>query len=258
MPHTTINGITLHYADEGDGSPILFLHAFPLSGAMWQPQRAALADQFRLIVPDLRGFGATDVPPGLTTMEQCADDMAALLDHLGLAQVAVCGLSMGGYIAMAMLQRHPARISALVLANTRANADSPEAQAQREINATIAEAKGSATIADMMIPALVASHAEPHVVATLRTIIEANRPAGIAAALRGMALRCDSFATLQALRLPTLLIAGTDDALTPLDTVRMMHEAVPSSRLVIIPGAGHLSNLERPDEFTAALRSFLS
>ncbi len=258
MPDVMINGITLHYADEGSGIPILLLHAFPLSGAMWQPQRAALHDQFRMIVPDLRGFGATQVTFGPVTMEQHADDMAALLDHLGLDRVAVCGLSMGGYIAMAMLRRHPSRISALVLANTRANADSPEAQAQRELNATIAEAKGAAAIADMMIPALVAPHAHPHVHETLRTIIEANAPAGIAAALRGMALRPDSFSTLQALRVPTLVIAGADDTLTPLDAARVMHEAAPASRLVIIPGAGHMSNLEQPDAFSAALRSFLS
>nr|WP_044200024.1 alpha/beta fold hydrolase [Oscillochloris trichoides] len=258
MPDATVNGITLHYADEGNGPPLLFLHAFPLSGAMWQPQRTALSDQFRLIVPDLRGFGATDVTPGPTTMEQHADDVAALLDHLGLDQVALCGLSMGGYIAMALLRRHPNRVSKLVLANTRANADSLEAQAQREINATIAEAKGASTIADMMIPALVAPHADAHVRSMLRTIIEANPPAGIASALRGLALRPDSLATLQSTTLPTLVIAGTDDAITPLDTARVMHEAIPTSRLVIIPGAGHLSNLERPDDFTAALRSFLS
>jgi 3-oxoadipate enol-lactonase len=258
MPETNINGIRLRYTDVGEGPTLLLLHAFPLSGAMWQPQVEALQDQFRLIVPDLRGFGGTDAPPGAYTMEEHADDMAALLDHVGVEQATLCGLSMGGYIAMAFMRRHADRASALVLADTRAGADGDEARAGREVNARLAEISGPAAIADKMIPGLVAPYASQAVRDTLRTLILANTPEGIAGALRGMAQRIDSTARLSAISVPTLVIVGEDDGLTPPVEAGTIGAAIAHSSVLMIPAAGHISSLENPGAFTAALRGFLS
>ncbi|NTV64250.1 MAG: alpha/beta fold hydrolase, partial [Oscillochloris sp.] len=206
MAQTNINGIRMRYDDVGQGPALLLLHAFPLSAAMWQPQVEALQDQFRLIVPDLRGFGGTDAPPGTYPMDEMADDLAALLDFLGIEQAALCGLSMGGYIAMAFLRHYPSRVRALILADTRAGADSDEARAAREANARLAESAGPTAIADKMIPGLVAPYATKAVRDTLRSLILANTPEGIAGALRGMAVRPDSTAGLCDMSVPTLVI----------------------------------------------------
>lgn len=254
---TMLNGIRMHYEDGGAGPAVLLLHAFPLSGAMWRAQVAALRDRYRLIVPDLRGFGGSDAPPGSYTMDQQADDVVALLDQLGLDQVALCGLSMGGYIALALMRSHPARVRALALCDTRAGADSEEGKAGREANARLAEERGPAAIADKMIPGLVAPGAPQELRDELRALIVANSADGIAGALRGMAQRPDSAPGLAAIAAPTLVVVGAEDTLTPPAEARALHEAIAGSRLVEIAGAGHLANMERPAEFTAALRAFL-
>lgn len=254
---TTINGITLRYEDVGVGPVLLLIHAFPLAGAMWRPQIDALQGRYRLIAPDLRGFGCSDAPTGLYTVDQQADDLVALLDHLGVVQATLCGLSMGGYIAMAFMRRHAARARALILADTRAGADSVEAQAGREANARLAETEGVVAIADKMIPGLVASSAGQAVRDTLRTIILANTPQGIAAALRGMAVRPDSTESLRAVSVPTLVIVGEEDGLTPPIEASTINMAVAGSYVAMIPGAGHISSLESPTAFTGAIQLFL-
>ncbi|MEI7772404.1 MAG: alpha/beta fold hydrolase [Chloroflexales bacterium] len=255
---TTINGIRMRYEDVGSGPALLLIHAFPLSGAMWRPQVQALQGQLRLIAPDLRGFGGTDAPPGPYTMDQHADDLAALLDQLGVGQATLCGLSMGGYIAMAFMRRHAARARALILADTRAGADSAEAQAGREANARIAEAQGAAAIADKMIPGLVAPGAGQELRAALRDMIVANTPQGIAGALRGMALRPDSTASLRAASVPAVVIVGEEDGLTPPTEAGQITMALAGSYVMTLPGAGHLSSMESPEAFTTALRAFLA
>lgn len=255
--HAMINDIRMAYNDSGSGTPVVLLHAFPLSGAMWHNQAAALRATHRLIVPDLRGFGDTDAPPGPYTMDQQADDIAALLDHLAIEQATIVGLSMGGYISFALLRRHPQRIRALVLADTRAGADDLAGQARREANARIAETQGAAAIADLMIPNLVAPNATQSVRDTLRTIITANSPDGIAGALRGMAVRPDSTPDLATITVPTLIIVGADDTLTPPAEAELMHTTIAGSRLVVIPDCGHIANLEQPAAFNAALGAFL-
>ncbi len=254
---TNINGIRVRYEDVGSGPAILLIHAFPLAGAMWRPQVDALQGQYRLITPDLRGFGGSDAPPGHYTMDEQADDLAALLDHLGVPQATVCGLSMGGYIAMAFMRRHAARARALVLADTRAGADSEEARAGREANARLAESEGAAAIADKMIPGLVAPGASQVLRDTLRAMILANTPQGIAGALRGMAVRPDSSQSLRAVAVPTMVIVGEQDGLTPPIEAAQINMAVAGSYVVMLPGVGHISNLEAPGEFTIALRVFL-
>jgi 3-oxoadipate enol-lactonase len=252
-----INGIRLHYEDVGSGPAVLMLHAFPLAGTMWRAQVAALRDRYRLIVPDLRGFGGSDAPPGVYLMDQLADDVAALLGHLGVKRAAVVGLSMGGYIGFSFWRRHADLVAALVLADTRAGADTDEGKATREANARLAESQGAPAIAAKMIPNLVAPTATQELRDELEALITANSPIGIAGALRGMALRPDSRPDLATISVPTLLIVGSEDELTPPAESAAMHAAITNSTYVSIPQAGHLSNLEQPAQFNAALGAFL-
>jgi pimeloyl-ACP methyl ester carboxylesterase len=241
----------------GGGEPVLLLHAFPLSGAQWEPQIGALAERHTLLVPDLPGFGGSPAPAEPYTLDDVADSLAATLDRYRMERVAVCGLSMGGYVALAMLRRHPARLAKLVLADTRATADTEQARAGREENARLAETSGSAAIADKMLPTLLSPAAPPALAAHLRALIIASPPRGIALALRAMAQRPDSSDLLPTISAPTLVIVGADDALTPPDEARRMQAAIPGSQLTVIPGAGHIANMEQPEAFSQALAGFL-
>lgn len=254
---TQVNGATLHYTDQGHGPAVLLVHAFPMRGAMWQPQLAALADHYRVIVPDLRGFGQSDAPAGPYTMETLADDLAGLLDRLGIARAVLVGLSMGGYIAFAFARRHSARLHGLVFADTRAGTDTPEGKAARETNAQLVESSGMLPLADKMLPSWFAAATAPELRDAVRSLFLDNRAQGVAAALRGMALRADASELLPQIKVPTLFIVGTEDALTPPSEARAMHNALPGSRLVEISAAGHLSNMEQPAAFNAALLEFL-
>jgi pimeloyl-ACP methyl ester carboxylesterase len=258
MPTANVNGVQLAYRDEGHGRPLLLIHAFPLSGAMWGRQIAALSGSYRLIVPDLRGFGASPPVPGTSSLDQYADDLVGLLDQLGLDHVAVAGLSMGGYITFALLRRHPARVDALILADTRPQPDTEEGRRGREENARLAEQRGAGAIADQMLPKLLSSNAPEQLRAEVRGIIEANDPAGIAAALRAMAARPDSTPQLATIAVPTLIVVGSEDGLTPPSDARAMHSAIAGSELVELPGAGHLANLEAAEAFNTAVDSLLN
>lgn len=261
MPTFTSAGATLAYDVQGDGPPVLFLHAFPLGLAMWDAQVAALRAQYRVVRFDARGFGGSTTGEGLLSMERIADDADALLDHLGLGQAAVCGLSMGGYAAFAMVRRHPARLRGLVLADTRAAADTPEG---RQGRATLAEKvlrEGAVAAADAFVPKLLGEttrRERPDVVARVRAIALGNPPRGIADALAGLAARADSTPTLAEIRVPTLVVCGEEDGLTPPADARVLHEGIAGSTLALLPRAGHLSNLEEPDAFNRALLSFLA
>jgi pimeloyl-ACP methyl ester carboxylesterase len=258
MNTATVNGIEIAYHDEGAGQPLLLVHAFPLSSAMWVRQIAGLAPRCRVIAPDLRGFGETAPGSGAASLDQLADDLAGLLDQLKVERATVAGLSMGGYISFALWRRHRARIAGLILADTRAGADSAEARHGREQNARLAETQGAAAIADQMLPKLLAASATTPVRDEVREIIEANHPAGIAAALRAMAARPDATSLLAEIDVPTLVVVGGEDALTPPSEARILHEGIAGSRLVEIPGAGHLANLENPEAFNAALEEFMA
>lgn len=255
---TSLNGIRMRYEDVGDGPAVLLVHAFPLSGAMWRHQVETLRGRYRVIVPDLRGFGGTDAPPGNYSMDQQADDLAALLEYLGVSRAALVGLSMGGYISFAFWRRHQDKVAALVLADTRAGADSADGKAGREANARLAEEQGAAAIAEKMIPGLVAPGAPQEVRDELRGLIVANSPVGIAGALRGMAARPDSTPNLADIDVPTLVVVGDEDGLTPAAEAEAMHRGIAGSRLEHIARAGHLSNLEQPGAFSAVLGSFLA
>ncbi|MFL5806590.1 MAG: alpha/beta fold hydrolase [Roseiflexaceae bacterium] len=260
MPTATVNGVQLAYRDEGAGRPLLLIHAFPLNSAMWERQIGPLARHYRVIAPDLRGFGASQIGPGAASMDQYANDLAGLLDQLGPGawRVALGGLSMGGYIAFAFLRRYRERVDALILADTRAQADTEEGRQTREQNARLAEEQGPGAIADQMLPKLLSPHASDELRAEVRRMIVANHRAGIAAALRAMAARPDSTPLLATIDVPTTIIVGAEDSLTPPSDARAMHDAISASRLVEIARAGHLSNLEAPDPFNAAMHALLT
>jgi 3-oxoadipate enol-lactonase len=257
MPTATVNQISVAYRDEGTGPPVVLLHAFPLSGAMWQPQIDTLAGSFRVVAPDLRGFGASGLGDGPVTLDTYADDVAGLMDQLGIERAAVAGLSMGGYIAFALLRRHPARIASLVLANTRAGADTEEGRHTREQSARTAETQGSAPIAETMLPRLLSPGASMELRERIRAMITANSGAAIAAAQRAMAARPDSSGLLASIGVPTLVVGAGQDPIIPLAETRAMHAAIPGASLLELPDSGHLSNLEAPEAFGGALREFL-
>jgi 3-oxoadipate enol-lactonase len=253
-------GGTLAYDVQGEGPPVLLLHAFPLGLAMWDAQVTALRGQHQVVRFDDRGFGASPPGDGLLSMERIADDAATLLDHLGIARAVVCGVSMGGYAAFAMVRRHADRLRGLVLADTRAAADTPEG---REGRATLAQKvlrEGAAAAAEAFVPKLLGETTKrerPQVVARVREIVLGNPPRGLADALAGLAARADSTPTLREVRVPTLVVCGEEDALTPPADAEALQRGIAGSRLVLIPRAGHLANLEDPDAFNRALLGFL-
>lgn len=249
----------LAHADVGRGLPVVLLHAFPLNRTMWEPQIAALFGECRCIAPDLRGFG--DSPrSGPYSMDQYADDVVALLDALQIEQAVIGGLSMGGYIALALWRRHQKRIRALVLADTRSGADTDEGKQKRGALIALAQSEGSVAVADKQITGLLGKSTrekQPELVDRIRSIMAGESPDGIVGALEAMRDRPDSTSLLAGINVPTLIVVGDEDVLTPPKEARAMHAAIRGSRLEVIPAAGHLSNLERPAAFNAALSDFV-
>lgn len=256
-----LDGGAIEYAVAGDGPALLLLHAFPLGHFMWDAQAAALASKYRVIRFDARGFGGSDRAQGPLTMERIADDAAALLDHLGVARAVVGGCSMGGYAALAFVRRHPQRLAGLVLQDTRAGADSEEGKAGRMALAAKVLAEGASVAVSAFLPKLLGEttqrEQEP-LVAALRERILATAPQAIADALHGLAARADSRPTLAEVRVPTLVLVGAEDVLTPPAESQAMAAAIPGSRLEIVARAGHLANLERPEAVNQALAAFLA
>lgn len=264
MPVATITDLTMQYTLTGpaEGLPVILLHAFPLSGAMWAAQATALGEEAgcRVVVPDLRGFGGTSAPAGPYPMDLLARDVVALADQLGLERFVLGGLSMGGYVAFALLRLAPQRVRGLILADTRAGTDTPEGQANREVMAQLAEREGTAPIADIMLPRLLApaSLANPAILDPVRAMILANSSTGIAGAARGMAQRADASDLLADIACPTLVLVGDQDTTTPITEAQILFERIPNAALVTLPNVGHLSNLEAPEAFTAALIHFVA
>lgn len=256
-----IRGIHLGYTDEGRGEPLVFLHAFPLSKAMWEPQRTALVSHYRVITVDLRGHGESDALLWHFTLDDYAADIIALLEHLGIGRATFVGLSMGGYILFALFRQHPEMVKALVLADTRAQADSEEGKAGRVALAQLAYRQGMGAVAEQMLPKLLAPvtvQTRPDVVEQVRAIILKNDPAGVIVDLIAMAERPDSSSLLPTLACPTAIIVGEHDVATPPAEARFMAERIPQARLVTIPEAGHLSNYEQPEAFNHALTTFMA
>jgi pimeloyl-ACP methyl ester carboxylesterase len=253
--------VDLHVREAGSGLPVVLLHAFPLSSAMWLEQRNDLAADARLVTPDLRGFGGSQLGYDEPSLDHVADDVAALLDRLSLDLVVLGGLSMGGYAAMAFLRRHPGRVRGLLLADTKASADPEAARANRHRIADELDASGSTQVLlDDVLPALTGDTTkaeQPLVHGRIRALVEAAPPAAAAWAQRAMAARPDSLDTLRAVDVPALVVVGAEDALAPPADAQAMVDALPDARLVVVPKAGHLSAVERPEAFDAAVRGWL-
>jgi 3-oxoadipate enol-lactonase len=246
----TINGRSMSYETTGAGRPLVLLHAFPFDGRMWRRTAADLERQ--VIAPDLRGFGES--APGPFAIADLADDVAALLDHLKLERVALGGLSMGGYVALAFAHRHAQRLSALILADTKAGPDTPEARKARGDAIALVESKGVEAYLEQALPKLVAPGASHAVRDDVRSLGR-QQPAAVIAGLQALRDRPDRQSELADLRCPTLVIVGAEDAITPPAEARAMAGAIPGARLVEIPSAGHLANLEAPEAFVKALET---
>lgn len=254
-------GFSLAYTDKGEGLPLLLVHGFPLNRQMWAPQVDGLADGARILAPDLRGHGASDSVAGVYPMEQLASDLAQFLHVLEIDRpVVVCGLSMGGYVSLAFYRYFPERVAGLVLAATRAKADSPEARANRLSLAEKARAEGIQPVIAGMLPKMFAPEtyiANRPVVEQVQAIMQQTSLEGVVGALLGMRGRADSSDLLRGIDKPTLVIHGAADQIVPPEEAQKMQEAIPGARLELIPNAGHLLNLERPNLFNGALQMFL-
>ncbi|HKU74900.1 MAG TPA: alpha/beta fold hydrolase [Pyrinomonadaceae bacterium] len=260
MPVVQINDIQMAYTDEGAGRPVVLIHGYPFNRSLWNEQVAALSGSFRVIAPDLRGFGESDSSDGSSTMSRMAQDVAALLDHLEIPRVTIGSLSMGGYVTLAFYKQFASRVRALILADTRAQADTEEAKQNRAQQAEKALAEGMAGIADAMLPKLLTPETvskRPEVVKRVRDMMLKTKPEGAAAALRGMAERDDQTSLLSKITVPALILVGAEDAITPVADSEKMNERVAGSRLVVLENAGHVSNLERTEKFNEALLDFL-
>ncbi|MFI1937489.1 alpha/beta fold hydrolase [Streptomyces purpureus] len=253
----TDDHVTTGYDDDGTGPALVLIHGHPFDRTMWQPQRDAFTATHRVITPDLRGYGATTVVPGITPLSRFAADIEALLDHLGVDRFVLGGLSMGGQIAMECYRAFPDRIRGLILADTSPAAETPDGKAARVATADRLLAEGMRGYADEVLDRMVApynTHAAPHV----HRMMLATSPEGAAAALRGRAERPDYRDLLTRVTVPALVVVGRDDTYTAVAEAEAMHAALPDSTLVVVDGAAHLPNLERPEEFNTALAAFLS
>nr|WP_040684258.1 alpha/beta fold hydrolase [Nocardiopsis halotolerans] len=256
-----MRGISVTYTDRGAGYPILLVHGHPFDRTMWEPQVKALAGRgYRVIVPDLRGYGHSTVVPGTTNLDTFARDLAGLLDHLGLDVVSVVGLSLGGQIALELYRLFPDRIDSLTLTATNPRPETEQGRAARAALAERLRAEGMRGYADeMLVGMMTADNVRelPEVADHVRAMMYAAPPEGAAAALLGRARRQDYVPLLRRVSAPTLLVGGQYDGFTPPDFTESMHVMVPDSVVEIIEGAGHLPNLERPERFNEVLRRFL-
>lgn len=252
--------IEFETAGPRDAVPVVFVHGFPFSRAMWKPQVDALKADHYTVAYDVRGHGASAVGDGQYTLELFVDDFVGLLDHLRLKTVVGVGLSMGGYILLRAIERHPGRFRGLVLADTRSEADGNEGRVKRARQAAAIRAGGLAAFADDFLKAVFAGTTlagNPGVVASIRSVIEATSPLAVAGTLIALAGRTDSTASLYRIAVPTLVLVGREDSVTPPSAAQAIRDKIPGAEMHVIPAAGHLSNLENPGEFNARLAKFL-
>lgn len=249
------------FEEHGTGYPVVLLHAFPLSRKMWSPQiEAVTAESFRLILPDLRGFGETNNFADISLMEDMASDIAELLDNLEIEKAIIGGLSMGGYVTFDLLRLRPEKFKALVLCDTTCSADNEEKRQKRFQLIEQIENKGSQALIENMLPNLIGKFTKEiseNLISELKQMFAETNPKAAAAALRGMAKRKDHTEFLNKIEVPTLLVFGEDDAVTTPADARILFEQISASGLSIIKNAGHYSNLEQPEQFNQALINFL-
>jgi pimeloyl-ACP methyl ester carboxylesterase len=252
--------VQLYARDIGTGTPLVLLHAFPLSSAMWLAQRESLAARFRVITPDLRGFGGSLLGTEEPSVDAMADDVAGLFRRLGVSRAVIGGLSMGGYVAMALCRRHPDLVLGLVLADTKAAQDNDAVRINRLRQAEAIDRDGDVSVlVDEVLPHLVGPttlRQRALVYGRVRGLVQATPAPAAAWALRAMAARGASFETLRELRVPVLVMVGSEDTITTEDDARAMADVMPNAELMVIPRAGHLCSVEQPDLFNQAVSEF--
>lgn len=252
-----VNGIRLAYVDVGKGPAIVFIHGFMFDRTMWHSQVAALKD-WRRIAPDLRGHGLSEAPERGYGMSSYADDLAALLDAMGVRRAVLCGLSMGGYVAFEFVRRHRERVAGLIIMGARAEADSPGRRAMRDIAIASALDSSPKVFADELAPKFLAERAPDEMTKQLREMMERTPPRGIVGALKAMRDRPDSTPLLRTLAsVPTLLLIGERDVRTPRASMQAMAAQIPGAKFDTIPDAGHVTPLENPAAVTSRLHDFL-
>lgn len=264
-PHTlTVGGEAFAVHTAGSGIPLVLLHAFPLDHGMWAEQEP-LAESLRLIVPDQRGFGGSNTARPIASIAEMADDVVAILDALHVRGPAVvCGVSMGGYVAQHVAARHPDRVRALILCDTKLEADTPEAREGRAALAAKVGRLGTSILADAMLGTLLARSSEaraaprrPDIEERLRQMIARQPAATVQASLAAMGGRPDMTEAMRRLPIPVLLVVGAEDSFTPPETMQRMESIIPGARLLIVPRAGHLVPLEAAQVFNGAVLEFL-
>ena len=254
------DGVEIAYDDIGTGVPVAFLHGFPHNRTLWAPQVGALVDRARCIAPDFRGFGESSRHAPFS-IDQFADDIAMLLRGLGIERAVVVGLSMGGYVAFSLWRRHRSLVRGLVLADTRAGADSEETREKRRALMDVARTRGAGAVADGQITGMIGKttrEKRPALIEEVHRMLESAPVEGIVGALEAMMARVDSTETLATIDVPTIVVVGDEDVLTPPSEAEILHEAIRGSRLEVIANAGHVSNLERPAAFNHVLTEFLA
>ena len=261
VQHTSVAGRTVRYLEAGVGRPMLLLHAFPLNADMWRPQLERPPAGWRLIAPDFRGFGETSIDGDDVGMDDYAGDILMLMDDLALERPVVGGLSFGGYVTFALFRRAPERIGGMVLADTRSTADTEDGLLARRTLLEAVRREGLAGVPDRQIPKVLGAttrHERPEVVAAVRRLIEGNGAPAIEAAIVALMRRPDSTADLNRINVPTLIIVGEEDEITPIADAQAMHRAIDGSSLVVLPRAGHLSNLEAPEAFSTTISEWVA
>ena len=252
----------IFHNERGIGNAIVLLHAFPLDGGMWAEQTLALEGSYRVIAPDVFGFGKSGIPSGEWSIDYYAVRLAEYLDELKIADPFILGgLSMGGYIALAFARRYPERLRGLILADTRADADTPAVKEFRDKTISAMATQSAADLIEQQIPKMLSEktrQTKPEVVAKVRELAARQTREGVIAGLKALRNRSDSTASLKGLRFPVLVIVGAEDAVTPPALAEAMVKELPNATLVVIPNAGHLSNLEMPEEFYAAITKWLA
>lgn len=254
------DGVEIAYEDVGTGIPVAFIHGFPHNRSLWAPQVSGLLDRARCIAPDLRGFGDSS-RSGPFSVDQYADDVATLLGTLAVDRAVVVGLSMGGYVAFSLWRRHRALVRGLVLADTRAGADSDETRAKRQALIEVARTRGSGAVADAQITGMIGKttrEKRPGMIDEVHRMLESAPVEGIVGALEAMMARPDSTPTLETIDVPTLVVVGSEDVLTPPSEAEILHRGIRNSRLEVIEHAGHVSNYERPAAFNHVVSEFLA
>lgn len=252
----------MNYVERGNpgGLPVLFVHGFPFNLETWEPQMRALPNHFRAIAYDIRGHGQSDVGDGQYSIEFFVDDLIALLDHLVIEKTVVCGLSMGGYIALRAVERQPERFNGLVLCDTKSEPDSNEGKVKRAASLKAVKTNGVEQFAEGFVKSVFAESTfrnNTSIVEKVKSIIKSNSSLGIGGTILALASRTDTTSVLAKLSVPTLILCGEHDALTTPKDAGFMHDRAKGSSMYLVPNAAHLSNLENPAFFNEKLLSFL-